>query len=221
MVGPQTWGALGSAAPSAPSAPASGGHPTLSQGARGAAVTEMQNALAQAGFSPGAADGVFGPQTRNAVVSFQRAHGLAADGVCGPRTWAALGSSYTPKPAPTPGPSPAPSGSDPMLKQGASGPAVQAGCSPGAIDGKFGPGTASAVMSYQSSRGLACDGVVGPQTWHALETGAPAVSGPGPAPSGTLREKILQVAESQIGTLEILPENHMRACKDPPYLILP
>ena len=97
-----------------------------------------------------------------------------------------------------------------MLKQGASGPAVvklqnllkQAGCSPGAIAGKFGPGTASAVMSYQSSRGLACDGVVGPQTWHALETGAKPVNGPGPTPSGTLRQKILQVAESQIGTLE-------------------
>ena len=225
VVGPQTWGALGSAAPSAPSAPASGGHPTLSQGARGAAVTEMQNALAQAGFSPGAADGVFGAGTRNAVVSFQRAHGLSADGVCGPQTWGALGSSYTPKPSPTPGPAPAPSGGDPLLRQGASGPSVSklqqllknAGCDPGPVDGQFGAGTAGAVMSYQSSRGLTCDGVVGPQTWHALETGAPAVSGPGPAPSGTLREKILQVAESQIGTLENGSTNNGPCAKYPNY----
>lgn len=32
----------------------------------------------------------FGPQTKNAVIAFQRAHGLADDGIVGPNTWAAL-----------------------------------------------------------------------------------------------------------------------------------
>jgi peptidoglycan hydrolase-like protein with peptidoglycan-binding domain len=40
-----------------------------------------------------------------------------------------------------------------------------AGDSPGPIDGRYGPLTRNAVMLFQASRGLAVDGIVGPQTW--------------------------------------------------------
>jgi len=106
-------GSIPAASASGSSAPtAATGHPTLYQGTQGPAVSEMQRALAQAGFNPGGgADGVFGPQTRNAVMAFQRANGLAVDGVCGPQTWGALTSSFQPAPSAgpvlNPGPAPA------------------------------------------------------------------------------------------------------------------
>lgn len=63
---------------------------TLKPGESGAEVTQLQRALAKAGYSPGKPDGSYGPATKQAVTSFQTAHGLSADGVAGPKTLAAL-----------------------------------------------------------------------------------------------------------------------------------
>jgi peptidoglycan L-alanyl-D-glutamate endopeptidase CwlK len=64
---------------------------TLKLGSTGPAVTRLQKKLAKLGFSPGVADGDFGPGTEAAVLAFQRSESLLADGVAGPRTLGALG----------------------------------------------------------------------------------------------------------------------------------
>jgi Putative peptidoglycan binding domain/D-alanyl-D-alanine carboxypeptidase len=66
--------------------------PTLREGAKGAAVVQLQQKLRGKGYNI-AADGSFGPKTERAVKSFQQAKGLVADGVVGPKTWAALNAS--------------------------------------------------------------------------------------------------------------------------------
>jgi putative chitinase len=54
-------------------------------------VAALQQALVNAGFSPGMIDSSFGAGTEVAVLAFQRSKGLAADGVVGPNTATALG----------------------------------------------------------------------------------------------------------------------------------
>lgn len=65
---------------------------TVRQGCLGGAVRRLQGWLSALGYDigPHGADGRFGPDTRAALLAFQRENGLVADGVAGKRTWAAL-----------------------------------------------------------------------------------------------------------------------------------
>ena len=53
-------------------------------------VHDVQERLAELGYSPGVADGIYGDATAAAVRMFQAEQGLEVDGVVGPRTRAAL-----------------------------------------------------------------------------------------------------------------------------------
>ncbi|MCY8488743.1 N-acetylmuramoyl-L-alanine amidase [Bacillus atrophaeus] len=63
---------------------------------KGAAVKQIQKALAALYFYPdkgaknNGIDGVYGPKTANAVKRFQMMHGLSADGIYGPKTKAKI-----------------------------------------------------------------------------------------------------------------------------------
>lgn len=62
----------------------------LMRGARGTDVLRLQNALAQRGFSPGTADGIFGGATENALRMFQSSQRLSASGIADEATLRAL-----------------------------------------------------------------------------------------------------------------------------------
>jgi peptidoglycan hydrolase-like protein with peptidoglycan-binding domain len=110
-----------------------------------------------------AVDGDFGPQTEQAVKTFQQNHGLTADGIVGPQTWPRL---------------------IVQVKRGSEGEAVRGvqevmrfhdqsgGEGPGVqVDGIFGPRTDAFVRGFQTALGLTSDGIVGPLTWRALVSG--------------------------------------------------
>ncbi|MFE2323019.1 peptidoglycan-binding protein [Streptomyces sp. NPDC059385] len=149
-------------------------------------VKLLQRNLAGLGYLPlTGVDGAYGPRTKNAVLSFQSDNDLEVDGIAGPQTKGALTA---------------------KVKQ------VQAAASTPA-DGDYGNNTLDAVRNYQRSHNLEVDGIAGPRTMEAMgiarEIGG---SGPGggasggsptvPPLSGSVRDKIIQAARSQIGVEE-------------------
>ncbi len=71
-------------------APGNAAAANLAWGSRGNEVMQLQATLNSRGFWCGPADGIFGPNTYQAVVNFQRSVFLAPDGIVGPNTRAAL-----------------------------------------------------------------------------------------------------------------------------------
>lgn len=65
---------------------------TLSRvGSRGDEVKQIQTKLKSWGYYSGTVDGIFGEQTKQAVIKFQKKNSLTADGVAGPQTLKAMG----------------------------------------------------------------------------------------------------------------------------------
>lgn len=67
----------------------------LKQGSQGELVKKVQTKLKRWGYYNGSVDGIYGKQTKAAVVYFQKKNGLTADGIVGKKTLAALGISDT------------------------------------------------------------------------------------------------------------------------------
>ena len=148
--------------------------------AASAPTAALQVGLRAHGFDPGPIDGVRGPRTANALVSFQRARGLAADARVGPATRRALGRRGKPFLGRR------------ELTVGAVGWDVAVlefklrrhGLRRRAIDGRFTAATAAALRRFQQARGLVSDGIAGQQTYRSL------------ARRGPLRIHVVQPGES-------------------------
>lgn len=131
-------------------------------------VEEIQNALKEAGFDPGTADGIMGSQTRTAIKGFQKKHGLKTTGQIDSATNLALNK---PKEVEKPlnrsiNDADSFGRNDEQIQKALK----NAGFYKGVIDGKVGPRTKSAIREFQKSNGLNADGSVGDKTWQALKT---------------------------------------------------
>ena len=102
LVGPLTWAALSSAC-TGTNEQSMGNFQGISlrEGDRNDQVRQLQTCLNRVNNAGLAIDGVFGPLTRAAVVSYQQANGLTADGVVGPITWGHLQNHCSPAPSAT------------------------------------------------------------------------------------------------------------------------
>jgi len=131
----------------------------LSAGSKGRQVELLQQALGNV-----VVDGVYGPETEEAVQQFQTSRGLAVDGIVGPLTSAAL-RGHTPARASVADVSEAASSTE-----GSAGSAVARLQSALHLtsDGDFGPETEAAIRRLQARHGLTVDGIVGPATWSVL-----------------------------------------------------
>lgn len=58
----------------------------LKKGMRGHDVKQWQTFLRKRGYKPGLRDGIYGRQTVQATMGFQKKHRIKADGIVGPQT---------------------------------------------------------------------------------------------------------------------------------------
>jgi peptidoglycan hydrolase-like protein with peptidoglycan-binding domain len=70
---------------------------------KGDQVSGWQEMLNQAGYSPGAVDGVFGPNTTSATQEFQKANGIPATGTVNAQTYEAMKARLSGRTLPTVG----------------------------------------------------------------------------------------------------------------------
>lgn len=157
------------------------GDRTLSQGMRHNDVKELQQELKKRNFfTYHTTTTYFGNITRQAVMKFQKANGLKADGYFGPASVRALNNTTTPAAQPK-APAPAKAATSTVsfsrtLRNGSRGNDVKSlqaelkklGHHKGSVDGIFGSGTRSSVISFQRAQNIAADGIAGSGTFRAL-----------------------------------------------------
>jgi peptidoglycan hydrolase-like protein with peptidoglycan-binding domain len=131
-------------------------------------VKAVQRELSQRGFDAGIPDGLLGDQTRSAISSFQKEHGLTVTGMPSDELLrqillgdtvkaAAATGAVTPQRAETTSPE-----GDPTVR------AVQQiladlGYAPGPVDGAMGSSTESAISAFQHDRKIAVTGHISPE----------------------------------------------------------
>jgi peptidoglycan hydrolase-like protein with peptidoglycan-binding domain len=141
-------------------------------------TTALQKSLAEAGYYQGDVDGVYGPETVDAVESLQKAHGLPVTGAVDKATDAALRADLGAK------------GGAAAKEAVVSTTAVQqtlklAGYWDGPVDGEWTPALTDAVKTFQTELGVKPTGEVDAATVAALEKAIAAAQTPASTPPTT------------------------------------
>ncbi len=197
VAGPDTLRALYSDGAARSSSPAASTGETLEKGSTGEAVRTLQKRLKELGYLTGTVDGSYGIATEAAVIAFQQRNGLKADGKAGTATLNRLYSEDAVRnggsPVDTSVKKEAAPGKDTSgiastgyvtLEDGSPEDDVKKlqerlkklGYYNGAVDGRYGEGTAAAVMAFQLRNNLTVDGKAGPATQRALYGSGTAIS---------------------------------------------
>ena len=145
------------------------------------ALMQVQERLRQLGAYTGRVDGVWGPDSQQALERFQQSRGLQVSGQLNQATAATLGVNPVELLAARPGPATAAAaGADAAPMAALSGPLSPAavrnvqqrlralGFYRGGVDGMWGAGTQSALERFQQGRGLQVTGQLNPATAQAL-----------------------------------------------------
>ena len=181
-------------------------------------IAYMQVRLKYYGYYTGSIDGVFGTNTRNAVVDFQRRNNLNVDGKIGANTWYALAAD------------------DSIHKSDLNFQTIRPGTKGeqvrnvqrrlrvyyaynGSISGEYDSATTAAVKSFQQSVGLTVDGIVGEKTYNALNSNPSTYFSTSKAPRRTLymgmRGYDVYILKLRLISLQYLPSSAVKSAPEP------
>jgi peptidoglycan hydrolase-like protein with peptidoglycan-binding domain len=149
----------------------------------------LQHSLSEAGYYQGAVDGIYGPETVDAVETLQQAHGLPVTGTMDRASAAALESELRAK------------GGAAAEEAVAATAAVQqtlklAGFWDGPVDGSWTPELTEALKSFQTELGVAPTGTVDAATVGAVERASEDLRSPEPSPSPSESESSPPASET-------------------------
>jgi soluble lytic murein transglycosylase-like protein len=174
--------------------------------AQSAKIAALQVALRAKGLYRGEVDGISGPMTRTALISFQRRNGIRATGKVGSLTRCRLGRLGMPLLGQR------------ELEGGRIGWDVASlefrlrrfGLPAAKLDGRFDAATAAALKRFQRSRGLDPDGVAGARTFRALARGT---KGGGTKRPPTVKRAVVHTVQPGEGFAVIAHRYHVGAAR--------
>ena len=181
-------------------------------------IAYMQVRLKYYGYYSGSIDGIFGTNTRNAILNFQRRNNLNVDGKIGANTWYALAAD------------------DSVHKSDIDFQTIRPGTKGeqvrnvqrrlrvfynynGPISGEYDSATIAGVKSFQQSVGLSVDGIVGEKTYNALNSNPSTYFSSSKAPRRTLymgmRGYDVYILKLRLISLQYLPSSAVKSDPEP------